>query len=870
VIVHDNRIVPTLWYCVKYTTPLVSWSHSGTSFRAEGLKLHARGVSVPLIHFEDPIEISQKRRAVLRGLSSVGINNRRQLVMSARLADQDGRNVFSAVLRHDAESGLQPLIFDGMAIPGYDSDKLEGNLVTLINHKESVAVSSRHANPNRVSAILFCRQGDDPLVVAATGQPAPGTNTDFSNSVDPDRKESMASVFSAVVLNARDQIAFMAPLPSKSGGHADSGLWVTRPGGRDAELIARTGDAINARPNDQRVIQRLSFAGPSSNEDGAASGMNDRGEVTFTVQFTDGSAAVVASDHLAAERPDIASTSAAANESIQEGLEHYTSWEKVADARLERLRAEYKQSDFYKLDELARQLKAEYQSVQTDLQQLLEDHGDLDEISYWTQVTVLRKQAMRLPMLWKALSDWQFQVPPERTAADDREFSLKTAQLLSKYGHHAQIRDQVAAKVQLIESATPPPLEFVPRAEQNAPRRPFGPFGRGVQILKQFAGSIGPTVPGLVSTSSLRVAPARVIDDGPLLGVREQLSRIVKLTFTTEGYLRFDYDHWTEESMGLTEIEIQEEAVRMLEERGISDEVLYSERELRRPRELRTRTRGYSDAIPVKLFDQIVATAARQSGGGGGGSGGGGNSSRYRRHFSMASMRGMMTGGDDYLELTLEELRDAERKLSVEVNKNGRLRIQIESDDSFAMLLQQPNGALRWITGAGADTQVHSATNFAEFYRADTEYVETDVIEFLNAHGIIGPVTRHEPEVMKLVVERLRAQSPDVETTAKEAIAALDADEFEVRQSAFRKLASNTTLYGPALVEASQNEQLSTEPRMRIKRLLQFKAERTKDTATVVDVLKIMDTPRYLRDMMSKVDEDSRRLLLARIEQLTE
>ena len=96
----------------------------------------------------------------------------------------------------------------------------------------------------------------------------------------------------------------------------------------------------------------------------------------------------------------------------------------------------------------------------------------------------------------------------------------------------------------------------------------------------------------------------------------------------------------------------------------------------------------------------------------------------------------------------------------------------------------------------------------------------------------------------------------------------MDADEFETRRRTFRQLASNTTLYGPALVEASQNRKRSTESRMQIERLLKFRAEQTESVGTVVDVLKIMETPRYLQDMWSKADEDSRGLLLARIEQL--
>lgn len=101
-----------------------------------------------------------------------------------------------------------------------------------------------------------------------------------------------------IVLNAVGDLAFLATLRSgKMIDEAhDGGLWAYSKARDQLFLIAREGDAFDVDDDpeneDIRVIADVKFRGDSGLEDGRAAGLNNAGQIAFSLDFTDGTGGV--------------------------------------------------------------------------------------------------------------------------------------------------------------------------------------------------------------------------------------------------------------------------------------------------------------------------------------------------------------------------------------------------------------------------------------------------------------------------------------------------------------------------------------------------------------------------------------------------
>lgn len=138
-------------------------------------------------------------------------------------------------------------------------------------------------------------------LVARTGTPVPGVEPGVSFD---------AFVGQTVVLNNNGQTAFWANLTGPGVdfmNENDSGIWAQDSAG-NLRLIAREGDVLDVSDNSQvpdlRTVKVLSWLnGNTGNADGRPSGFNDRGELVFVAQFTDGSQGVFVSNLVAVPEP---------------------------------------------------------------------------------------------------------------------------------------------------------------------------------------------------------------------------------------------------------------------------------------------------------------------------------------------------------------------------------------------------------------------------------------------------------------------------------------------------------------------------------------------------------------------------------------
>ncbi|MEM1108258.1 MAG: choice-of-anchor tandem repeat NxxGxxAF-containing protein [Planctomycetota bacterium] len=161
------------------------------------------------------------------------------------------------------------------------ASRLSGNGVDTSN---DVAIFSEAAG-SIGSPGLVVREGDQ-----AAGT-APGVVFAAFNLPDNFNLDSPAAA-----INAAGQVAFLASLTGNGvDATNDSGIWVADSDG-SITLVVREGDLFDVDDDptvqDLRTISDLTTILTTSNGDGLPSSFNDFGQITFTLEFTDGSSGV--------------------------------------------------------------------------------------------------------------------------------------------------------------------------------------------------------------------------------------------------------------------------------------------------------------------------------------------------------------------------------------------------------------------------------------------------------------------------------------------------------------------------------------------------------------------------------------------------
>jgi hypothetical protein len=148
------------------------------------------------------------------------------------------------------------------------------------DHNDGVWVSDPSLGGGDRPRLLVAREGEQP--------PEAPEGTVF---VGQNFGEDLISAFERPLLATSGQVAFEA---STNGpwGDAARGIWGTDRHG-ELHLIAHTGTEWQVAPGDRRVISLLKMHGGGSSDDGYLSAINDVGQIAFSLNFEDGTEAVV-------------------------------------------------------------------------------------------------------------------------------------------------------------------------------------------------------------------------------------------------------------------------------------------------------------------------------------------------------------------------------------------------------------------------------------------------------------------------------------------------------------------------------------------------------------------------------------------------
>lgn len=189
---------------------------------------------------------------------------------------------FDSAIFAGTPGDLQVVVKDGDPAPG----ALPGavfryidNGYPILNNAGDVAFVAYATQQSLNYGLWIAHPGETPEKIAIRGDPAPGVAGDAFSSL----------FYSIPSMNSRGQVVFSAGLAS-TGGNAD-GIWATDRSGV-LKLVTRVGAPIEVRPGDVRIVSEFELVDRSGGGDGKPRCINDRGEVVYTAEFTDGSAGV--------------------------------------------------------------------------------------------------------------------------------------------------------------------------------------------------------------------------------------------------------------------------------------------------------------------------------------------------------------------------------------------------------------------------------------------------------------------------------------------------------------------------------------------------------------------------------------------------
>ncbi|HWL94449.1 MAG TPA: thrombospondin type 3 repeat-containing protein [Phycisphaerae bacterium] len=192
-----------------------------------------------------------------------------------------------------APGALSLVALEGAAAPGTDNGVNFGSFedaLPLINAAGRTAfigtLAGTGVGAGNNIGIWSEGQGDLALV-ARTGSAAPGTGEGVTFA-DLGVAVSAPGLIS-LNMNAEGQIAFTALLTGEGVNDTNNqGLWLSDADG-ELHLILRTGDTVEVSDGDSRTIEAVILPiGSNGGEDGTSTALNDAGQVTFHLGFTDG------------------------------------------------------------------------------------------------------------------------------------------------------------------------------------------------------------------------------------------------------------------------------------------------------------------------------------------------------------------------------------------------------------------------------------------------------------------------------------------------------------------------------------------------------------------------------------------------------
>lgn len=238
-------------------------------------------------------------------LGGHALNSAGQVAFTAFLRNDEG--LHNNGLWSNATGALAPIVLPGDAAPGTPANVVfravgVGDFKMSSTGRTAFFAVVAGAGVDDTNTIGVWSEGRGSLqLVARGGDPAPGTppGVNFVGS------EFLGySGMITLALNAAGQVAIYSELVGTGVDLSNNaGIWAEDRTGV-LRLIARTGDALEVRPGDFRIVQQLRvLQGIGEESGGHMSSFNERGQLAFQASFTDGTSGIFVSNLVAVPEP---------------------------------------------------------------------------------------------------------------------------------------------------------------------------------------------------------------------------------------------------------------------------------------------------------------------------------------------------------------------------------------------------------------------------------------------------------------------------------------------------------------------------------------------------------------------------------------
>ena len=219
----------------------------------------------------------------------VGFNSAGQVAYTASLLGP-GVNTDNdrGVWIKDPDGPAHLVAREGAQAPGLPLGAVYGNFQSV--KMNSVGETALHALVEGLGVIdpndeaVFALSGGESRVIMRRGDTAPGAPTGAT-----------ISDISRSSLNAQGQVIIQGSIALVGGGHVQRAIWMEDLS-HHLRLVIAEGDQLEVTAGDVRTVARLNlFLAAGGGDDGQIRSFNDRGEVSFIANFTDGSSGVFVS-----------------------------------------------------------------------------------------------------------------------------------------------------------------------------------------------------------------------------------------------------------------------------------------------------------------------------------------------------------------------------------------------------------------------------------------------------------------------------------------------------------------------------------------------------------------------------------------------
>ena len=157
-------------------------------------------------------------------------------------------------------------------------------------------------------------------------------------------------------------------------------------------------------------------------------------------------------------------------------------------------------------------------------------------------------------------------------------------------------------------------------------------------------------------------------------------------------------------------------------------------------------------------------------------------------------------GRQVHYDVSIKETAGGKRKLSLEFSEN-RLQIEFRDKSANFKIEQKPDGTTTLDARRGSQEIDLKAASFIALLKSDADKAQIFFLRPLADLGITLPPHRYLPPVMAVATGAFDPPPPEVAKKADELIAALAADDMDVRENACRELIA---LFPRAIFHISQ------------------------------------------------------------------